>query len=144
MRFLVYAGLDPGRLQPAFDKVRSAVERDDLKSADVKKLQAAPHYRAKLHGASRLLPDTEPARRGIDARTRGSTRCAVLVLRDADKAAARAAFHTPLVFSVHEAKGLEYPTIVLYGMVSAHCGYGATAAALAELLPAAESEREPA
>ncbi|HEX7326271.1 MAG TPA: hypothetical protein VF292_13110, partial [Rhodanobacteraceae bacterium] len=71
-------------------------------------------------GEVRLLPDTETARREIDARTRGSTKAAVLVLRDEDKAAARAAFHTPLVFSVHEAKGLEYPTIVLYGMVSGH------------------------
>ncbi|HEX7323947.1 MAG TPA: ankyrin repeat domain-containing protein, partial [Rhodanobacteraceae bacterium] len=71
-------------------------------------------------GEVRLLPDTETARHEIDARTRGSTRCAVLVLRDEDKAAARAAFHTPLVFSVHEAKGLEYPTIVLYGLVSGH------------------------
>lgn len=71
-------------------------------------------------GEVRLLPDTEAVRRDIDARTRGSTRCAVLVLRDEDKPAARASFHTPLVFSVREAKGLEYPTVVLYGMVSGH------------------------
>ncbi|MGH8299817.1 MAG: hypothetical protein ACRES6_11110, partial [Steroidobacteraceae bacterium] len=69
-------------------------------------------------GEVRLLPDTEAVRRAIDTRTRGSTQCAVLVLRDEDKPAARACFHTPLVFSVHEAKGLEYPTIVLYGFVS--------------------------
>ncbi|MEO8777595.1 MAG: ankyrin repeat domain-containing protein, partial [Rhodanobacter sp.] len=50
--------------------------------------------------------------------TRGSTQYAVLVLRDEDKPAARASFRTPLVFSVHEAKGLEYPNIVLYGFVS--------------------------
>jgi len=71
-------------------------------------------------GEVRLLPDTAAARRDIDARTRGSTQCAVLVLRDEDKPAARACFHTPLVFSVHEAKGLEYPTIVLYDLVSGH------------------------
>ena len=41
--------------------------------------------------------------------TRASARHAVIVLRDEDKAAARAHFRTPLVFSVHEAKGLEYP-----------------------------------
>ena len=42
MRLLTYAGLDPGRLRAAFEKVRAAIERDDLRSADVKKLQAAP------------------------------------------------------------------------------------------------------
>src|SRR5574337_745968 len=55
MRFLTYACLDPGRLRAAVDKVRAAIERDDLRSADVKKLQAAPYYRAKLDRASRLL-----------------------------------------------------------------------------------------
>ncbi len=74
---------------------------------------------ASVHeGQVRLLADGEPVRRDIDARTRGSTQCAVLVLREEDKPAARAHFHTPLVFSVHEAKGLEYPTIILYGFVS--------------------------
>ena len=73
---------------------------------------------SRLEGEVRLLPDTDAVRREIDARTRGSTQCAVLVLRDEDKPAARASFRTPLVFSVHEAKGLEYPTIVLYGFVS--------------------------
>jgi hypothetical protein len=42
----------------------------------------------------------------------------VIVLRDEDKAAARSQFRTPLVFSVHEAKGLEYPHVVLVGIVS--------------------------
>ena len=34
------------------------------------------------------------------------------------KAAARAHFRTPLVFSVHEAKGLEYPNVILFNLVS--------------------------
>jgi hypothetical protein len=45
---------------------------------------------------------------------------AVLVMRDEDKAAARRCFGTPLLFSVHEAKGLEYENIVLYRFVSDH------------------------
>ncbi len=69
-------------------------------------------------GEVRLLADKEAIKRDLDARTRGSTRYAVLVLRDEDKAAARTSFRTPLVFSVHEAKGLEYPNIILYGFVS--------------------------
>ena len=42
----------------------------------------------------------------------------MIVLRDEDKPAARARFRTPLVFSVHEAKGLEYPHVVLVDFVS--------------------------
>ena len=42
----------------------------------------------------------------------------MIVLRDEDKAAAKAQFRTPLVFSVHEAKGLEYPHVLLLGLVS--------------------------
>ncbi|MDE2394225.1 MAG: hypothetical protein KGM91_02215 [Burkholderiales bacterium] len=56
--------------------------------------------------------------RQIDAATRASARHAVIVLRDEDKAAVRAQLRTPLVFSVHEAKGLEYPHVVLMGLVS--------------------------
>lgn len=69
-------------------------------------------------GEVRLLPDKDAVKRDLDARTRNSTQFAVLVLRDEDKAQARTSFRTPLVFSVHEAKGLEYPNIILYGFVS--------------------------
>ena len=56
--------------------------------------------------------------RDLDACTRGSVHHAVVVLRDEDKMGARAHFRTPLVFSVHEAKGLEYPHVILYALVS--------------------------
>ncbi|MDT0498200.1 hypothetical protein RM530_12605 [Algiphilus sp. W345] len=69
-------------------------------------------------GEVRVLPDKDAVKRDLDARTRASTLFAVLVLRDEDKSAARAFFRTPLVFSVHEAKGLEYPNIILYRFVS--------------------------
>jgi len=69
-------------------------------------------------GLVRLLPDKDTVTRDLDARTRGSVQFAVLVLRDEDKAEARRVFHTPLVFSVHEAKGLEYPNIILYRFIS--------------------------
>lgn len=76
------------------------------------------HAAANLEGQVRLLPDKDAVKRELDARTRASTQFAVLVLRDEDKAEARAVFRTPLVFSVHEAKGLEYPSIILYRFVS--------------------------
>ncbi len=65
-----------------------------------------------------LVQAREAALRQIDTATRASARHAVIVLRDEDKAAAKQQFRTPLVFSVHEAKGLEYPHVVLLGMVS--------------------------
>jgi len=71
-----------------------------------------------IDGLVRLLPDKDAITRDLDARTRGSVQFAVLVLRDEDKAAARRVFRTPLVFSVHEAKGLEYPNIILYRFIS--------------------------
>ena len=69
-------------------------------------------------GTVSLLADSDSARRDLNAQTRRSTRFAVLVLRDEDKAAARSQFDTPLIFSVHEAKGLEYDSIVLFRFVS--------------------------
>ena len=55
MRFLTYEGLDSAGLESLVEKVRAAVERDDFRSPDVKKLAAGPYYRAKLDDASRLL-----------------------------------------------------------------------------------------
>jgi len=69
-------------------------------------------------GEVTLIEAREEALRRIDAATRASARHAVIVLRDEDKVAARAQLRTPLIFSVHEAKGLEYPHVVLMGMVS--------------------------
>lgn len=69
-------------------------------------------------GSATLLADKEAVRRQLDEKTRDSTQLAVLVLREEDKAEARKHFRTPLVFSVHEAKGLEYESIVLYRFIS--------------------------
>jgi hypothetical protein len=71
-------------------------------------------------GSVQCLPDKENIKRELNAQTKGSTQFAVLVLRDEDKAKAKAIFQTPLIFSVHEAKGLEYPNIILYNFISNH------------------------
>ncbi|MDD2880587.1 MAG: AAA family ATPase [Rhodoferax sp.] len=73
---------------------------------------------SQTEGAVRLLPAKDAMLRELDGRTRASVHHAVVVLRDEDKAAARARLHTPLVFSVHEAKGLEYPHVILFTMIS--------------------------
>ena len=71
-------------------------------------------------GTVALMPDKDATKRELDQKIRQSTRFAVLVMRDEDKAEARRHFSTPLLFSIHEAKGLEYENIVLYRFVSDH------------------------
>jgi Ankyrin repeats (3 copies) len=69
----------------------------------------------------------------LDRRTRASARVAVMVLRDDLKPAARERFRTPLVFSVQEAKGLEYESVILFELVSSERrSFEAIAAGLAE------------
>ncbi len=65
-----------------------------------------------------LLQDEEEIKAELDRKTRHSTRFAVIVMHPEDKAAASICFGTPLVFSVQEAKGLEYENIVLYNFTS--------------------------
>lgn len=71
-------------------------------------------------GQVALMPDKDALRRELDQKIRQSTQFAVLVMRDEDKAEAKKHFATPLLFSIHEAKGLEYENIVLYRFVSDH------------------------
>lgn len=71
-------------------------------------------------GTVALLEDKDAVKRALNEQTRQSTRFAVLVLHDEHKAEARRHFQTPLVFAIHEAKGLEYDNIVLYRFVSDH------------------------
>jgi hypothetical protein len=69
-------------------------------------------------GSVTLLADKDSVKRALDDQTRRSTSVAVLVLREEDKAEARRFFRTPLVFAIHEAKGLEYESIVLHRFIS--------------------------
>ena len=69
-------------------------------------------------GSVVLVAAKDAAVQALDAATRQSAQHAVIVLRDDDKPAARARFRTPLVFSVHEVKGLEYPHVLLVDLVS--------------------------
>lgn len=71
-------------------------------------------------GEVSLVSDKEAVKKELDKQIRQSTQFAVLVMRDEDKAAARQHFSTPLLFSIHEAKGLEYENIVLYRFISDH------------------------
>ena len=65
-----------------------------------------------------FLRDTAKAKQELNRQTRRSTQFAVLVMRDEDKAAARRFFDTPLLFSIQEAKGLEYENVILIDFIS--------------------------
>lgn len=93
-------------------------------------------------GAVALLEDRQAVMRDLDQKIRRSTRFAVLVMREEDKAAARRHFATPLLFCVHEAKGLEYESIVLYRFVSDHRAEFAEIAAGVERRDLAAEELE--
>ena len=71
-------------------------------------------------GQIALMPDKELGKRELDQKIRQSTQFAVLVMRDEDKVEARRYFATPLLFSIHEAKGFEYENIILYRFISDH------------------------
>ena len=69
-------------------------------------------------GAVELLQDEDKTRRELNDKTRRSTRHAVMVMRTEDKEVASQWFQTPLIFSIQEAKGLEYENIILLNFVS--------------------------
>jgi superfamily I DNA/RNA helicase len=64
------------------------------------------------------LFENDAIRQEINKKTHKSTRFAVIVLRDDLKEKASQYFQTPLIFSIHEAKGLEYDNVILYNFIS--------------------------
>ncbi len=73
---------------------------------------------ARNQGEVTLLADEEHIKKELDHKTRHSTRYAVIVMHAEHKQAARQFFGTPLVFSIQEAKGLEYENIIFYNLAS--------------------------
>jgi len=71
-----------------------------------------------VSGGVTLLNDDEKVRRMLNEKTSRSTKFAVLVMRHEDKANARKMFKTPLLFSIHESKGLEYENVIILNFVS--------------------------
>lgn len=93
-----------------------------LKNARFGSIDRESHYLVQSNGHVQgevlFLRDRENIRRELDANTRHSTRFAVIVMHPEQKAEARQHFRTPLVFSIQEAKGLEYDNIILYNFLS--------------------------
>jgi len=65
-----------------------------------------------------FIKDTDKVKQDMNQKIRRSTKFAVLVMRDEEKAAVRQFFDTPLLFSIQEAKGLEYENVILLNFIS--------------------------
>jgi hypothetical protein len=94
-----------------------------LKNARFGSIDKESNYLVKSNGHVNghvvYLQDKDTIRRELDAKTRTSTRFAVVVMHPQQKAQAKQYFNTPLVFSIQEAKGLEYENIILYNFLTA-------------------------
>lgn len=80
------------------------------------------HYLVESNGHQQgevlFLQDTDGIRRELDSKTRASTQFAVIVMTAEQKPPAQEHFGTPLIFTIQEAKGLEYENIILYNFLS--------------------------
>jgi hypothetical protein len=70
------------------------------------------------NGEVLFLQDNPKILQELNSKTKTSTLFAVIVMSDEQKDAAREHFNTPLVFTIQEAKGLEYENIILYNFLS--------------------------
>jgi hypothetical protein len=71
-----------------------------------------------LPGEVYCVVNSQEIRHELNTKTAKSTRFAVIVLHEAQKEAASQYFQTPLIFSIYEAKGLEYDNVILYNLVT--------------------------
>ncbi len=80
------------------------------------------HYLVENNGHTQgevvFLQDNEHIKQELDKKTKASTRFAVIVMNPEQKPMAQQHFSTPLVFTIQEAKGLEYDNITLYNFLS--------------------------
>jgi len=65
-----------------------------------------------------LMQDNDKIKSELNRKTQNSTQYAVIVAENNLKETARKYFKTPLIFSVQEAKGLEYENVILLNFIS--------------------------
>ena len=73
-----------------------------------------------LAGEINFFLDSDSIKKELNQKTEDSAKFAVLVMNNAQKGPARKFFKTPLVFSIQEAKGLEYENIILVNFISTY------------------------
>jgi hypothetical protein len=80
------------------------------------------HYLLKAEGASegsiQFFQNNPKLCIDLNQKTKKSTKWAIIVLNDEQKNEVKNTFQTPLVFTIHEAKGLEYEHVILYNFIS--------------------------
>ena len=76
------------------------------------------HSVSEQAGEVEFLEDKAKTKEELNKKTQHSTKYAVLVMNNEDKAEASRFFRTPLIFSIQEAKGLEYENIILVNFIS--------------------------
>ncbi|SHE22464.1 ankyrin repeat domain-containing protein [methanotrophic endosymbiont of Bathymodiolus puteoserpentis (Logatchev)] len=80
------------------------------------------HYLVESNGHTQgevvFLQDNNHIKQELDKKTKASTHFAVIVMTPEQKPMAQQHFSTPLVFTIQEAKGLEYDNIILYNFLS--------------------------
>ena len=69
-------------------------------------------------GEIKLFDNDNKIKNELNQKTQNSTKFAVLVLNNEHKIKVKENFKTPLIFSIQEAKGLEYENIILVNFVS--------------------------
>ncbi len=109
------------RNSPHVTEIANRVLR--LKNARFGSIDKESNYLVKSNGHVAgdvvYLQDNDNIRRELDNKTRTSTRFAIVVMHPEQKNQAKKHFNTPLVFSIQEAKGLEYENIILYNFLTA-------------------------
>ncbi|MGB1205950.1 MAG: UvrD-helicase domain-containing protein [Chitinophagales bacterium] len=71
-----------------------------------------------VSGEINFFQENEKIKKELNTKTQSSTKFAVLVMNNEQKEAVKRYFKTPLVFSIQEAKGLEYENIILLNFIS--------------------------
>ena len=93
-----------------------------IKSNRFGSIDKESHYLVESNGHNQgevvFLQDNDHIKQELDKKTKASTRFAVIVMTAEQKPAAQQHFSTPLVFTIQEAKGLEYENIILYNFLS--------------------------
>lgn len=69
-------------------------------------------------GEINFFEDNDKIKKTLNSKTEKSTKFAVLVMNNEEKGRVRKYFKTPLIFSIQEAKGLEYENIILVNFIS--------------------------
>ncbi len=75
---------------------------------------------SKNKGSVNFYKDSDKLKKELNKKIQQSTKFAILVMDNSQKAEIKKFFKTPLVFSIQEAKGLEYDNIILVNFISTY------------------------